>query len=41
MSSTRLLQEDYRWCNDEYEYMEARLYEARGLMLLQHSDVES
>ena len=35
MSSTRLLQEDYRWCNDEYEYMEARLYEARGLMLLQ------
>ena len=35
MSSTRLLQEDYRWCNDEWGYMEARLYEARGLMLLQ------
>ena len=35
MSSTRLLQEDSRWCNDEWGYMEARLYEARGLMLLQ------
>ena len=36
MSSTR--QEEYtstRWCNDEFEYMEAQLYEVRGLMLLQ------
>jgi hypothetical protein len=36
MSSTRQLEfTSTRWCNDEYYYMEAHLYEVRGLMLLQ------
>ena len=35
MASSRLLTEASRWCNDENEYMEARLYEARGMVLLQ------
>jgi hypothetical protein len=36
MSSTRQLEfTSTRWCNDEHEYMEAHLYEVRGLMLLQ------